>query len=144
MKAMKKPVLIDFEFAAENGEVEALGGKVSYKKGDAIITGVKGEKYPCRRDIFDQTYSIVDEGHADITIKFTKEELTYLLSGAYLAYREYKDSQDRWPYPPAEVANECANEAYKLYKKIRKAYDEARNEEKSCPILARLGQDREA
>ena len=76
MKAMKEPVLIDFEFAAEDGEVEALGGKVSYKKGDAIITGVKGEKYPCRRDIFDQTYSIVDEGHADITIKFTKEELT--------------------------------------------------------------------
>ena len=55
----------------------------------------------------------------DITIKFTKEELTYLLSGAYLAYREYKDSRDRWPYPPAEVANECANEAYKLYKTRR-------------------------
>ena len=79
----------------------------------------------------------------DITIKFTKEELTYLLSGAYLAYREYKDSQDRWPYPPAEVANQCANEAYQLYMKIRRAYDEARNEEKSCPILARLGRDRE-
>ena len=57
-KAIKKPVIIDFEFALEDGEVEALGGKVSYKKGDAIITGVKGEKYPCRRDIFDQTYDV--------------------------------------------------------------------------------------
>ena len=58
MKAIKKSVIIDFEFATEDGEVEALGGIVKYKKGDAIITGVKGEKYPCRRDIFDQTYSI--------------------------------------------------------------------------------------
>ena len=62
MKAIKKPVVIDFEFATEDGEVETLSGKVKYKKGDAIITGVKGEKYPCRRDIFDQTYSIVEEG----------------------------------------------------------------------------------
>jgi hypothetical protein len=38
---------------------------MSYKKGDAIITGIKGEKYACRRDIFDQTYSIVEEGHAE-------------------------------------------------------------------------------
>ena len=62
MKAIKKSVIIDFEFATEDGEVETLGGKVKYKKGDAIITGVKGEKYPCRRDIFDQAYSIVEEG----------------------------------------------------------------------------------
>jgi hypothetical protein len=65
MKAIKKSVIIDFEFATEDGEVEALGGIVKYKKGDAIITGVKGEKYPCRRDIFDQTYSIVEEGERE-------------------------------------------------------------------------------
>ena len=78
MKAIKKPVIIDFEFAAEDGEIETLEGIMSYKKGDAIITGIKGEKYACRRDIFDQTYSIVDEGHGDITIKLTKEDLSYL------------------------------------------------------------------
>ncbi len=61
MKAIKKPVVVDFEFAAEDGEVEALGGIVKYKKGDAIITGVKGEKYPCRRDIFDETYQITTD-----------------------------------------------------------------------------------
>ena len=65
MKAIKKPVIIDFEFATEDGEIETLEGTMSYKKGDAIITGVKGEKYACRRDIFDQTYSIIDEGHAE-------------------------------------------------------------------------------
>ena len=59
MKAIKKPVIIDFEFAAEDGEIETLEGIMSYKKGDAVITGIKGEKYACRRDIFDQTYDIV-------------------------------------------------------------------------------------
>ena len=128
MKAIKKSVIINFEFATEDGEIKTLEGVMSYKKGGAIIIGIKGEKYPCKRDIFDQTYSIVEEGHTDITIKFTKEELSYLETGAYLAYREYKGSQDKWPYPPAEVANLCANEAYQLYMKIRKVYDEARNE----------------
>ena len=58
-KAIKKPIAVDFEFATEDGEIETLEGKMTYQKGDAIITGVKGEKYPCRRDIFDQTYDIV-------------------------------------------------------------------------------------
>ena len=41
---MKKPILVDFEFAGEDGEIETLEEIMSYKKGDAIITGVKGEK----------------------------------------------------------------------------------------------------
>ena len=64
-----------------------------------------------------------------ITIKFSKDKLPYLLEGAYLCYREYKDSQDRWPYPPAEVAQGCSDQAYKLYVKIRKVYDGERKNE---------------
>ena len=58
MKAVKKPIAVDFEFASEDGSINTLEGKMSYKKGDAIITGVQGERYACRRDIFDQTYDI--------------------------------------------------------------------------------------
>ena len=58
-KAIKKPIAVDFEFAMEDGEIETLEGRMTYQKGDAIITGVKGEKYPCRRDIFNQTYDVV-------------------------------------------------------------------------------------
>ena len=61
MKAIKKPVTIEFEFAKEDGVMETLEGRMRYKKGDAIITGVMGEKYPCRRDIFEQTYDIVSD-----------------------------------------------------------------------------------
>ena len=59
MKAIKKRIEVEFEFATEDGEIKTLEGVVSYKKGDAIITGVKGEKYPCRRDIFDETYVVI-------------------------------------------------------------------------------------
>ena len=27
-----------------------------FNRGDMLITGVKGEIYPCKRDIFDATY----------------------------------------------------------------------------------------
>jgi hypothetical protein len=30
--------------------------------GDYIIKGVKGEFYPCRPDIFEKTYELVEEG----------------------------------------------------------------------------------
>ena len=30
-------------------------------KGDYIITGVKNERYPCKPDIFEMTYEIVED-----------------------------------------------------------------------------------
>ena len=60
IKAVKKKIEVEVEFAKEDGEIQTLEGVVSYKKGDAIITGIKGEKYPCRRDIFDESYEIIE------------------------------------------------------------------------------------
>ena len=42
------------------GEIETLEGIHLVSPGDWIITGVKGEKYPCKPDIFDLTYDKVD------------------------------------------------------------------------------------
>lgn len=36
--------------------VPTLEGSMHFKRGDMLITGVKGEIYPCRGDIFEQTY----------------------------------------------------------------------------------------
>lgn len=36
--------------------VETLEGEMTVSPGDWIITGVKGERYPCKPDIFDATY----------------------------------------------------------------------------------------
>lgn len=42
--------------------VHTLEGVIACSPGDYIITGVKGEKYPCKPDIFEQTYEpVADE-----------------------------------------------------------------------------------
>jgi hypothetical protein len=47
---------------ADCGWVSTLEGGHVAQKGDWIITGVKGEKYPCKPDIFAATYELVVEG----------------------------------------------------------------------------------
>jgi len=39
--------------------IETLEGDMSVSKGDYIIKGVKGEFYPCKPDIFNETYEAV-------------------------------------------------------------------------------------
>ena len=34
-------------------------GPLAVKPGDWIVTGIKGERYPCKPDIFDATYEAV-------------------------------------------------------------------------------------
>jgi len=41
--------------------IETLEGRMEVSVGDWIITGVKGEHYPCKPDIFEATYEQVDE-----------------------------------------------------------------------------------
>ena len=43
------------------GVIDTLEGKMVVNPGDYIITGVKGEVYPCKPDIFEMTYEEVVE-----------------------------------------------------------------------------------
>lgn len=90
MRAKKKPVIIDYfswepkmgQLTALKAWVESFGqlaedyflidslGKLRVKtlegtsyevtEDDIIIRGVKGEYYPCKKDIFEQTYDRID------------------------------------------------------------------------------------
>ena len=40
-------------------EIETLEGVVTASVGDWIIRGISGEHYPCKPDIFEQTYELV-------------------------------------------------------------------------------------
>jgi hypothetical protein len=42
------------------GEIRTLEGYVLVTPGDWIITGVKGEHYPCKPDIFELTYEVAE------------------------------------------------------------------------------------
>jgi hypothetical protein len=46
---------------ADNFWIETLEGHHHVSDGDWIITGVQQEKYPCKPDIFEQTYEPVEE-----------------------------------------------------------------------------------
>jgi len=42
--------------AGEHPRIQTLEGDMHVSAGDWIITGVKGERYPCKPDIFAATY----------------------------------------------------------------------------------------
>lgn len=41
--------------------IDTLEGTLTVTEGDWIITGVNGEKYPCKPDIFEKSYEPVEE-----------------------------------------------------------------------------------
>ncbi len=48
--------IVSYRAEGELGWIETLEGGHVVTPGDWIITGVKGERYPCKPDIFEQTY----------------------------------------------------------------------------------------
>ena len=60
MKYRKKPVVIEAYQTDKELDIETLEGTIHASVGDYIITGVRGEKYPCKPDIFEQTYEPAD------------------------------------------------------------------------------------
>ena len=56
MKFRKKPVVVDAYQTDKEMYIETLEGTMHAEKGDWIITGVHGEQYPCKPDIFEKTY----------------------------------------------------------------------------------------
>ena len=60
MKYRKKPVVIEAYQTDKELDIETLEGTMHASVGDYIITGVRGEQYPCKPDIFEQTYEPVD------------------------------------------------------------------------------------
>lgn len=48
-------------FATEHGSIQTLEGRMEVCIGDWIITGVAGERYPCKDAIFRATYDPVGE-----------------------------------------------------------------------------------
>ena len=48
-----------------HGWIDTLEGGHVVCPGDWIITGVKGERYPCKPDIFEETYGLVEENKSN-------------------------------------------------------------------------------
>ena len=52
----KLPVVIEAVRLTERVEIHTLEGIMIGNPGDWLITGVNGEKYPCKHEIFVKTY----------------------------------------------------------------------------------------
>lgn len=61
MKFRKKPVIIEAYQTDTELDIPTLEGIMHANVGDWIITGVQGEKYPCKPDVFEKTYERVEE-----------------------------------------------------------------------------------
>ena len=59
-KFRKKPVVIEAERVWQREAIITLEGVMTAEAGDWLITGVKGEQYPCKDDIFRMTYEAID------------------------------------------------------------------------------------
>jgi hypothetical protein len=71
-KFRKKPVVIEAVAAAGSFDIETPEGIMQVRRGDIVITGVAGETYPCRLDIFLQSYEALDaEGQQVIDYAMT-------------------------------------------------------------------------
>lgn len=62
MKYRKKPVVVEAYQTDKEMIIHTLEGDMKASAGDYIITGVNGEQYPCKPDIFEKTYEKVEEG----------------------------------------------------------------------------------
>ena len=60
-KYRKKPVVVEAYRTDVALEIQTLEGIMRAEPGDYIITGVSGEQYPCKPDIFRLTYEKVDD-----------------------------------------------------------------------------------
>lgn len=59
MKYQKKPVIVEAYKTDREMEIQTLEGTMHASVGDYIITGVNGEQYPCKPDIFAKTYELL-------------------------------------------------------------------------------------
>lgn len=58
---VKKPIIIQAMQIADPFIVDTLEGRHSGQPGDYLVVGIKGERYPVRKDIFEESYEEIRE-----------------------------------------------------------------------------------
>lgn len=60
-KYVKKPIPIEAYQVGAKMVIHTLEGDMTAQPGDYIITGIEGEQYPCKKEIFEATYTPVED-----------------------------------------------------------------------------------
>lgn len=104
MKYRKKPIIIEAYQTDVELDIETLEGVMHANIGDYIITGINGEKYPCKPNIFEKTYEPVEENNYKMDKALEAlEELTVVLKTS-LGTKQYSDIFEIHLIKPIETA----------------------------------------
>jgi hypothetical protein len=80
LRVHKKPIRVPAEFATADGVCETLEGPVRFRTGDAILTGMRGERWPVGRNTFQASYEPVPPTRAGENGEYRKTaSLTFAL-----------------------------------------------------------------
>ena len=88
MKYQKKPFVIEAYQTFEEKIIHTLAGDMKASVGDYIITGIKGEQYPCKPDIFKELYTPLKDKTTGMSIG---EAITALEVGERCARKAWND-----------------------------------------------------
>lgn len=146
----KKPVVIEaIQFDGTNKEEihnfvgDAIGQDVNSKDlfittlegimiasvGDYIIKGVQGEFYPCKPDIFEQTYNEVQENASDLITEVNVTELLKIAEQSEQQYNAVVKQNKELQSELREVQNEnfLLKDAFETYKKENEKFQKGFN-----------------
>ena len=110
-KYRKKPIVIEAYQTDKVMYIETLEGIHKADIGDYIITGVKGEQYPCKPDIFEQTYEPEDlkgskstrlNGWISVKDRLPEDDkdvLVYDSGSKEIIMASYNSDYDEWSTP---------------------------------------------
>lgn len=92
-KYAKKPVVIEAYRANKEMIIHTLEGDMKASIGDYIITGVNGEQYPCKPDIFRKTYEPFE---TKVETKLTFGEMLEYLKQGRKCYRRGWNGKEQY------------------------------------------------
>ena len=109
MQYRKKPVVVEAYKTDKEIVIHTLEGDMKASIGDYIITGVNGEKYPCKPDIFEKTYEEVTNTNYDRIKSMSDEDLATLINRIVVCHHLRNEWHcEKCPIYPAKPCNtEC-------------------------------------
>lgn len=109
MKWFKKPIEVKFEIYKDSGIENTKEGEAPYEEGDYKMTGVEGEVWPMKPEVFNKNYEVIDEENGVATkrkvlvdVKFAEEDTKVATAwGALLTAKKgdaivSASAEDRW------------------------------------------------